>query len=94
MATQFKVRFGNHKSLMATNKKTCKFTIHFNNSPHALSDFSLQCINQVFVTDSTENLDKLLITKEAYWSVQLFSLAPFGLKKRQEFHSSNRITYN
>ena len=31
----------------------------------------------------TSNIEKLLITKEAYWSAQLFSLAPFGLNKRQ-----------
>ena len=37
---------------------------------------------------------QLLITKEAYWSAQLFSLAPHGLNKRKEFHSKNRICYN
>ena len=93
-ATQFKVRFRSHKSSMVTNKKTCEVAVHYNNSPHALSDFSFQCIDQVFATNSTEILDKLLITKEAYWSAQLFSLAHFGLNKRQEFHSRNRITYN
>ena len=40
-----------------------------------------------------ENIKKLLITKEAYWTAQLFSLSPFGLNKRQEFHSKNRIHY-
>ena len=28
---------------------------------------------------------RLLITKETYWSAQLFSLAPYGLNKRKEF---------
>ena len=93
-ATQFKVRFRNHKSSMVTNKKTCEVAVHYNNSPHALNDFSFQCIDQVSATNCTEILDKLLITKEAYWSAQRFSLAPFGLNKRQEFHSRNRITYN
>ena len=92
-ATQFKVRFRNHKISMVTNKKTCEVAVHYNNSPHALNDFSFQCIDQVSATNCTEILDKLLITKEAYWSAQLFSLAPFGLNKRQEFHSTNRITY-
>ena len=93
-ATQFKVRFRNHKSSTVTNKKTCEVMVSYNNSPHALSDFSFRYIDQVFATNSTEILDKLLITKEAYWSAQLFSLVPFGLNKRQEFHSRNRITYN
>ena len=35
-ATQFKVRFRNHKSSMVTNKKTCEVAVHYNNSPHAL----------------------------------------------------------
>jgi len=35
-----------------------------------------------------------LITKEAHWSAQLFSLAAFGLNKREEFHPKNRINYN
>ena len=38
------------------------------------------------------NIEKLLITKEAYWSAQLFSLAPFGLNKCQEFHSKKEFT--
>ena len=43
-----------------------------------LSGFSFQCINQIR-TSSNDDTDKLLITKEAYWSTQLCSLAPFGL---------------
>ena len=93
-AMQVKVRFCSHKSSMATNKKTCEVAVHFYNSLHALSDFSFQCFDQVFVTDSNENLVKLLITKEAYWNAQLFSLARFSLNKRQEFHSRNKITHN
>ena len=75
---------------MKTNKKTCEVAIHFNRTPHVLSDFAFQCIDQI-QTDTSENTDKLLITKESYWSAQLFSLSPFGLNKRQEFHSKNRI---
>ena len=44
--------------------------------------------------NKSRDIEKLLITKEAYWSSQLFSLAPFGLNKRQEFHSKKRINYN
>ena len=93
--TDFKVRFRNHKSAMITKKKTCEVAVHFNKTPHDLSDFSFQCIDQVQGTaNNSTNIEKLLITKEAYWSAQLFSLAPFGLNKRQEFHSKKRINYN
>ena len=90
--TEFKVRFRNHKSFMKTSKKTCEVAIHFNRAPHVLSDFTFQCIDQI-QNSTFEDTEKLLITKEAYWSAQLFSLAPFGLNKRQEFRSKNRIHY-
>jgi len=93
--TDFRVRFRNHKSAMLTKKKTCEVAVHFNRTPHDLNDFSFQCIDQVQINaNNTSNIEKLLITKEAYWSAQLFSLAPFGLNKRQEFHSKKRINYN
>ena len=80
---------------MVTKKKTCEVAVHFNKTPHDLSDFSFQCINQVQETvNNSCSIEKLLITKEAYWSAQLFSLAPFGLNRRQEFHSKKRINYN
>ena len=88
--TEFKVRFRNHKSSMKTNKKTFEVAIHFNKTAHTFSDFTFQCIDQIR-TSSNHDTDKLLITKEAYWSAQLFCLAPFGLNKRQEFHAKNRI---
>ena len=79
---------------MLTNKTTCEVAVHFNKTSHVLADFSFQCIDQVQAPNNPNNIDKLLITKEAYWSAQLFSLAPFGMNKRQEFHSKNRINYN
>ena len=84
ITTEFKVRFRNHKSSMKT--------MHFIKTPHTFSDFTLQCIDQI-LTSSNHDTDKLLITNEAYLSAQLFSLAPFGLNKRQEFHSKNRLHY-
>ena len=50
--------------------------------------------DQVQAHNNSEEIERLLITKEAYWSAQLFSLAPYGLNKRREFHSKNRICYN
>ena len=79
---------------MVTNKKTCEVAVHFNKTLHTLNDFSFQFIDQVQVSNDSDRVDKLLITKEVYWSAQLFSLAPYGLNKRQEFHSKNRINYN
>ena len=77
---------------LALNKRlTCEVAIHFNKTPHDLSDFSFQCIDQVQETvNNSCSIEKLLITKEAYWSAQLFSLAPFGLNRRQEFHSKKK----
>ena len=90
--TEFKVRFRNHKSSMVTNKKSCEVAVHFNSIPHSLQDFSFQCIDQI--NPDCVEVDKFLITKEAYWSAQLFTLSPHGLNKRQEFHSKHRIHFN
>ena len=68
-------------------KKPCEVAVHYNKSLHVLKYFTFQCIDQVESASAAENLDRLLITKEAYWSAQLFSLPPYGLNKRQEFHS-------
>ena len=92
--TDFRIRFRNHKSAMLTNKTTCEVAVHFNKTPHILDDFSFQCIDQVQAPNNSDEIDRLLITKEVYWSAQLFSLAPHGLNKRKEFHSRNRICYN
>lgn len=79
---------------MVTNKKTCEVEMHFNKTPHTFSDFSFQYSDQVQASSGSDHIDKLLITQEAFWSAQLFPLAPYGLNKRQEFHPKNRINYN
>ena len=89
--SDFRIRFCNHKSAMLTNKTTCEVAVHLNKMPHTLNDFSFQCINQVQAPNNSEEIDRLLITKEAYWSAQLFSLAPHGLNKRKEFHSKTEF---
>mgnify|MGYP001795729604 CR=1 FL=1 len=61
---------------MQTNKKTCKIAIHFNSTPHSLTDFQFIFIEQV-------DKDNLLITREAYWTAQLRTLRTFGFNKRQ-----------
>jgi len=54
----------------------------------------LSAENVVQAPNDLDEIDRFLITKEAYWSAQLFSLAPHGLNKRKEFHFKNRICYN
>ena len=62
--TDFRIRFRNHKSAMLTNKTTCEVAVHFNKIPHILGDFSFQCIDQVQAPNNSEDIDRLLITKE------------------------------
>ena len=50
---------------------TCEVAVHFNKTPHILDDFSFQCIDQVQAPNNSDEIDRLLITKEAYWSAQL-----------------------
>ena len=90
-SNEFKVRFRNHKSAMKTNKKTCETAIHFNASKHAFEDFEFIGIERI---EARDNVDRILLTREAFWSAQLCTLAPHGLNKRQEFNSSKRIKYN
>ena len=39
-------------------------------------------------------IDRLLLTREAYWTAQLCTLSPHGLNKKREFRSKNRVRYN
>ena len=91
--TEFKVRFRNHKSAMRTNKKTCEVAIHYNSSPHVMQDFTFQCIDKVDPKTDPDRIEKILVTKEAYWMAQLFCVFPNGLNKRLEIHSNKRINY-
>lgn len=74
---------------MVTNKKSCEVAVHLNGISHSLQDFSFQCIDQISNTYRQGGIDKILVTKEAYWSAQRFTLVPHGLNKKQEFHSKN-----
>ena len=38
-SNQFKVRFRNHQWAMKIGKNICEVAIHFNNTPHSLTDF-------------------------------------------------------
>ena len=86
-----KVRFTNHKSAMITKKKTCEVAIHYNEIPHKLSDFSFICIESI---SNTENIDQILLNREAYGVPNYLLGNHMGLNKRLEFKSSRRINYN
>jgi len=93
--TEFKVRFCiNHKSSMLTNKKTCELAVHFNCTRHEISEINSIVIEQITNQGGAAYIDKLLLTREAYWTSQLFTLYPHGLNKRREFRSKNRVRYN
>lgn len=90
---EFKVRFRNHKSAMLTNKATCELAVHFNSKEHQMSDFEFIVVEKI-MNDTTGNMDKVLLTREAFWCSQLCTLQPYGLNKRSEFNSKNRIRFN
>ena len=79
---------------MNTNKNTYEAAKHFNKSSHVLSDFSFIIIEQISNLSDDNSIDERLLTREAYWSAQLYTLQPYGLNKRSEFSSRNRIKDN
>ena len=93
-STAFKVRFRNHKSAMLTNKKTCELAVHFNCIEHNISEISFIVIEKITSQGDAAYIDRLLLTREAYWTAQLCTLSPHGLNKRREFRSKNRVRYN
>ena len=90
-SNEFKVIFRNHKSARNTNKRTCKVAIHFNALDHLLNDFEFFVIERILAVNNT---DKILLTREAFWSAQLYTLTPHELNKRQEFNASKRIRFS
>ena len=82
------------KSAISTKKTTCEVTVHFNKEKHQFSDFEFIVIEQICNNDDKHNVDKRLLTREAFWCSQLCTLQTYGLNKRSEFNSKNRIEYN
>ena len=80
-STEFKDRFCNHKSCcMLNNKGTCELEVHYNSSEHDISQISFIVIKKIRSFQNPLHLDQLLLTREAYWTTQLFTLNPHGLK--------------
>ena len=48
-SNEFKVRFGNHKSAMLTNKTTCELAVHFNRVEHQMSVFEFIVIEKLLM---------------------------------------------
>ena len=60
---------------MSTKKTTCEVTVHFNKEKHQFSDFEFIVIEQICNIDDKHNVDKRLLTREAFWcSHALFNL--------------------
>ena len=93
-STAFTVCFRNHKLSMLTNKKTCELAVHFNCTKHEISEISFIVIEKITSQGDAAHIDRLLLTREAHWTVQLCTLNPHGLNKRREFKSKNRVRYN
>ena len=51
-------------------------------------------IEKITSQGDAAHIDRLLLTREAYWTAQLCTLHPHGLNKRREFRSKNRVRYN
>ena len=73
-STAFKIRCRNHKSAMLTNTKTCELAMHFNHTEHSISDIKFIVIDKISNFRSLLHLEQLLLTREAYWTAQLFTL--------------------
>ena len=90
-SNQFKVRFRNHKSAMNTGKNTCEVAIHFNNTPHSLTDFDFIIIEMVI---NAQKKEKTLLIRGTYSAAQLGTLQLNGLNKKCEYRAKTRVNYN
>ena len=60
---------------------------------NVISDFEFVIVEQICNLSDNYSVDERLLTREAFWSAQLCTLQPYGLNKRTEFNSRNRIVY-
>ena len=93
-STEFKIRFRNHNSSMLNDRRTCELAVHYNSSQHEICQRNFIIIEQIAHFQAPLHLDQPLLTREAYWMTQLFTLILHGLNKRREFRSKTRINYN
>ena len=67
---------------MLKNKRTCELAIHFIDSEHEISQINFIIIEQIRSFENSSHLEQLLLTRETYCTMQLFTLNPQGLNKR------------
>ena len=79
---------------MLNDRRTCELAAHYNSSQHDISQMRFIVIEQIVSFQNPLHLDQLLLTREAYWMTQLFTLNPHGLDKRRKFRPKNRINYS
>ena len=79
---------------MLTNKKTCEFAVHFNCTKHEISEISFSVIEKITSQGDAAHINRLSLTREAYWTTQLCTLNPHSLNKRRKFRSKNHVCYN
>ena len=91
-STEFKLHFRNHKSSMLTNKKkkTYELAVHFNSIKHEISEISFVLIEKITSQGDAAHINRLLLTREAYWTAQLCTLNPTVLTK--DANSDPKIT--
>lgn len=70
---------------MLNNKRTCELAVHFNSLRHDISQVNFILIEQITKFKNSIHLDKLLLTREASWTAQLFTLNSHGLNKDVNF---------
>ena len=59
-----------------------------------ISEISCIVIEKITSQGDAAYIDRLLLTREAYWTAQFCTLSPHSLNKRREFRSKNRLRYN
>ena len=58
-----------------------------------MQDFTFQCIDKVDPKTDPDRIERIFITKEAYWMAQSFFVFPNGLNKRFEIYSNKTINH-
>ena len=78
---------------MLTDKKVCEMAVHFNENKHEFKVMEFVAIEKVDFVNGENANNPLLIREELYWMAQLCTISPYGLNKRSELRSKNRIHY-
>ena len=88
-----KTRFTNYKSDIKQSKKSCTCVQHFG-KVHNWSDFRIQPIEQVHLTDEMQSSEKerKLLARERHWMAELRTIH-FGLNDRDDLRLELRRNF-